>query len=180
MLRPLLILSATVTCICAVDPVSPPTNLVSNGDFTAGWTGWAPNENDKKAGQVALASEDGNTYLHLAKPLQVLPAKRIAIDPTWKKLHVSCRIRAAGLQTNDAISYGNARLANSFVMPEGKRKYLGIVQVKANTDPAVDGGWAKLTTTAEIPAGALEFEVACGNFGLAGQTDFDDIVVTAE
>jgi hypothetical protein len=110
----------------------------------------------------------------------VLPTKRITIDPAWKKLQISCRMRVSGFQPNETISYGNARLANSFVMPEGKRKYLGIIQVKANTDPAVDGGWTKLTTSAEIPAGALEFEVACGNFGLAGKTDYDDIVVTAE
>jgi len=129
---------------------------------------------------VSLQSEDGNTFLRLTKPTQVMPVKRIAIDPAWKKLRVSCRMRLSGFTANKDINYGNARLANSFVLPENKRAYLGIVLLEADTDPAKDAGWKTLSIEAVIPAGALEFEVACGNFGKAGQTDYDDIVVTAE
>ena len=56
----------------------------------------------------------------------------------------------------------------------------GIRIIMADTDPAKDGGWVTLKGVAEVPEGALEYEVACGNFATAGQTDFDDLVVTAE
>lgn len=177
----ILILVLAAIAAVAVDPAAPATAallgraLLPNGDFTAGWQGWAPAEGDKKAGKVQLASEDGNTFLRLAQPTQVLRSSRIVIDPAWKTLHVRCRMRVEGLQANEAISYGNARLANSFVMPDGKRRYLGIVQTAKDT-----GGWKELAAEAAIPEGAKEFEVACGNFGKAGQCDFDDIVVTAE
>lgn len=161
-------------------PSTKPVNLVTNGDFTAGWSEWSPGEHDKASGKIALASEDGNTFLRLLEPTQVLHKTTIAIDPGWKKLHVTCRMRLAHFTGNPAISYGNARLANSFIMPDGKRKYLGIVQLAADTDPAKDGGWVRLETLAEVPAGAVQFEVACGNFGKAGQSDFDDIAVIAE
>jgi len=176
-----LLISLSLAGLCAAaDPAPVVKNLAVNGDFTAGWTNWSPNENDKKSAVVSLQSEDGNTFLRLTKPTQVLPAKRIAIDPTWKKLHVSCRMRLSGFTPNKDLSYGNARLANSFVLPGDKRAYLGIVLLDADTDATKDAGWTNLSVVAEIPAGALEFEVACGNFGKAGETDYDDIVVTAE
>jgi hypothetical protein len=176
-----LLISLTITGLCAAaDPAPAVTNLVVNGDFTAGWTNWNPHEKEKAEAVVSLQSEDGNTFLRLTKPTQVLPVKRIAIDPAWKKLQVSCRMRASGLIPNTAINYGNARLANSFILPEGKRAYRGIVQLEADTDATKDSGWKSLSIVAEIPAGALEFEVACGNFGKAGEIDYDDIVVTAE
>jgi|GEM_PF-2883116 len=175
---------AAIPLLAAVEPgpapATPAANLVVNGDFTAGWTNWAPHENDKGSGTAALQSEDGNTYLHLASPTQVLLSARIAINPTWKRLTISCRMRLSGFVANPEITYGNARLANSFVLPEGKRAYLGILQLSADTDPAKDGGWVTLKGVAEVPEGALEYEVACGNFATAGQTDFDDLVVTAE
>lgn len=174
---PALLLAACA--LAAADPASAAAtagaNLVPNGDFTAGWQGWSPSDNDKKAAKVQLASEDGNTFLRLAQPTQVLRTAKIAIDPGWKVLHVRCRLRTEGLVVNDAIGFGNARLANSFIMPDGKRKYLGIVQVTKDT-----GGWQALSVDAKVPDGAKEFEVACGNFGKAGQCDFDDITVTAE
>ena len=176
--RALLILIAAGACWAADPAVS--SSLVTNGDFTAGWTNWSPNEADKTLAKVSLQSEDGNTFLHLAQPTQVLSTKHLVIDPSWKKLHISCRIRLADFKPNTDISWGNARLANSFIMPEGKQAYVGIVLQDANTDPGKDGGWKTLATVVEIPAGALEFEVVCGNYGTAGQTDFDDIVVTAE
>ena len=176
-----LLISLSLLAACTAADTAPVVkNLVANGDFTAGWTNWSPHENDKTSAVVSLQSEDGNTFLRMTKPTQVLPVKRIAIDPAWKKLHVSCRIRLSGFKPDTAINYGNARLANSFILPEGKRAYLGIVLVDADTDPAKDSGWKSLSITADIPAGAQEFEVACGNFGKAGETDFDDIVVTAE
>jgi hypothetical protein len=178
MLRPIL-LGLLVAALAAADG-APPANLVTNGDFTAGWSEWSPGERDKASGKIALASEDGNTFLRLLEPAQVLHKTTITIAPGWKKLHVTCRMRLSKFAANPAISYGNARLANSFILPEGKRAYLGIVQLTADTDPAKDGGWVKLETVAEIPAGALQFEVACGNFGKAGQSDFDDITVVAE
>jgi hypothetical protein len=175
-------LSLLVLALAAADstPQAKPANLLANGDFTAGWTEWSPGERDKTSGKVALVSEDGNTFLRLLEPTQVLHKSMIAIVPGWKKLRVSCRMRLAQFAANPAISYGNARLANSFLLPDGKRSYLGIVQLTADTDPAKDGGWVKLETVAEIPAGALQFEVACGNFGKAGQAEFDDITVVAE
>ncbi len=176
-----ILISLSILGACAAaDPAPVVKNLVENGDFTAGWTNWSPHENDKKAAVASLQSEDGNTFLRLTKPTQVMPVKRITIDPAWKKLHVSCRMRASGLVPNKDINYGNVRLANSFVMPENKRAYLGIVQLEADTDATKDGGWKTLSIDAVIPAGAVEFEVACGNFGKAGQSDYDDIVVTAE
>ncbi len=176
-----LLISLFLAGICAAaDPAPAVTNLVVNGDFTAGWTNWNPHEKDKAEAVVSLQSEDGNTFLRLTKPTQVMPVKRIAIDPTWKKLQVSCRMRLSGFIVNKDLNYGNARLANSFVLPAGKRAYLGIVQLGADTDATKDAGWTTLSMVAEIPAGAVEFEVACGNFGKAGETDFDDIVVTAE
>ena len=177
---PQLLLAASVwTGVWAAEPAAP-ANLLVNGDFTAGWTGWSPTAADKESTTVSLQSADGNTFLHLSKPTQVLAAKRITLDPTWKKLHVSCRIRLSAFAPNPAISWGNARLANSFLMPDDKRNYAGIVQVEGNTDPAADDGWKRLSVVADIPAGALAFEVICGNYGSAGETDFDDIVVSAE
>lgn len=172
------LLLPALAAVCLAAESAP--NLLPNGDFSAGLTGWAPSEKDLASGKVSLQSEDGNGYLRLAEPTQVMAAKRLAIQPGWKKLTVRCRMRVAGLVLDESKSWGNARLANSFVMPEDKRKYLGIVQLTKDTDAKLDNGWTVLTTTAEIPAGALEFEVACGNFAKAGRAEFDDITVTAE
>lgn len=177
---PLLILSACLfNSIWAVEPAAQP-NLLVNGDFTAGWTGWSPNADNKESATVSLQSEDGNTFLHFAKPTQVPATKRIAINSSWKKLHISCRLRLSAFVPNPAISWGNARLANSFVMPDDKRHYAGILQVEGNTDPKVDDGWKRVSVVTDIPAGSVAFEVICGNYGAAGETDFDDVLVTAE
>lgn len=112
------------------------------------------------------------TVLHIDGPGSCKLATAIAIDPTWKAIHLSVRMRAAGFVQGEQ-SWNNVRVACAFLMPDGSRSYTTSADLR--TDAA---DWQLLMVDQAIPAGAVGEEVVVANMGKAGSADFSELVLT--
>jgi hypothetical protein len=150
-----------------------PENVLGNGDFEA-IHGDRPAD-WKLTAATEVVEEDGNHYLtiepeagHLNWAEQV-----IDLDPTWKRLELSARMRAEGLVTGEK-HWQTLQVGCAFVDIAGQP--LGYLQVRLNED----SGWKTVTAEADVPEGAAQLRVNPGNYGNPADTEerIDDIVIT--
>lgn len=95
------------------------------------------------------------------------------IDPSWKKVKVSAKIRAKDLKCGSEV-YHDARVMITFT--DGKANKVGgygdVPCVKADQD------WKEASAVREVPDGATAIRLQVGLFHSTGTADFDDISVT--
>jgi peptidoglycan/xylan/chitin deacetylase (PgdA/CDA1 family) len=140
-------------------------NLLVNGDFSADLAGW-----DVK-GKAQVQTLDGVTTLAVTTGGLV---QQIALDPAWRTLRVTLRLRATGVEVGDQ-DWKTARLAMCFFKADGqKTKGWPNVFMSSGTT-----GWAVCQRDYAIPEDAVRLEVSAANFGTSGHADFQDIRIEA-
>ncbi len=98
--------------------------------------------------------------------------QQIALDPTWRTLRVSLRLRAIDVEVGDQ-DWKTARLAMCFYKADGqKTKGWPNVFMSAGTT-----GWAVCQRNYAIPMDAVRLEISASNYGISGQADFQKIRV---
>jgi hypothetical protein len=163
----------------AATPVIEGPNVVVNGtiepgpagDGVAGW--YVP---DKHKAAVQFLTEDGNRFIRLTNddPAKtVLVDQKIDVDPSWKAVTVSVRMRATNLKPG-AKPAQDARLAFAFKDASDKRvgNWPPVPYITGDSD------WTERTVTAEVPPGAHHMVLQMAIFYATGAVDFDDIKVT--
>jgi hypothetical protein len=126
---------------------------------------------------VKFVTEDGNRFVRM-----VLPEKKAAIihqmielDPKWKALDLSVRIRAQGVQTGSQ-DWMTGQFQYLFADEDGKHVG-GWQRLKVTADT---GGWKTLRQKGlKIPDGAAKLKAQIGVWGAAGTFDFDEVQVLA-
>lgn len=142
-------------------------NLVENGDFQNSATGWRIDQS-----VASHMTEGRNSYVRItAAGGAITPVGEIAIQPGWRVLDVSVRMRTKGLVVGDA-NWKNARVALSFVMRDGTVVYPNMPQTEVEVKE-----WKKFGLTIDVPADAVRLTLQLAHFGSAGTADFDDVVV---
>ena len=121
-----------------------------------------------------VAQEDGGRFVRL-RPLGSLDARKIMapirLQPSWRRLKFSARVRGEGLQIGGG-QYQTPHVGVVFFNREG--------EVAGFSDGIVlgeDAGWAQKSVTVVIPRDATLAMVDAGNFGKAGDFFVDDIIV---
>lgn len=132
-----------------------------------GWD-WTP------YGNVSLAEEpSGNHYLRIAHELAdrtVQAHARLPLDPTWKSLKVSARLKVSKLQMGSAP---NLTAAVVLRFMDKANKLLSYAPSLALTK---DTGWTTLTETFSVPIGADHLDIEVSNIGQGGDFGADDLV----
>lgn len=163
-------------------PIAPPIvdgpNVVANGAIEpaadgTGVSGWFLHDRFKQ--QVQFLTEDGNRFVRLTNddPAKtVFLDQRIPVDPNWKTVTVSARMRASNFKSG-ANSAQDGRVAFAFRDASDKRvgKWPPVPCVKA------DSGWTERVVTADVPEGANSIYIQLAIFNAVGSVDFDDIKV---
>lgn len=121
-----------------------------------------------------IEDEEDNRYV-LLRAVGTFDKRKVSrvltLDPRWKTLKVSARVRARGLQPPPQ-PFENAHIGVVFQNAEGKELGLsGPIQLEQDTE------WEIVSGVAEIPQGATRAIVDAGNFGAAGEFGLDDIAV---
>jgi hypothetical protein len=171
-MRHLLTLFMLTATACAAD------NLIVNGDFsstqpaTAGaFFGW----NDGDPAHITLVTEGANAFARNATGVHVNTWQDIVIQPGWKALKISARIRVKGLERTGT---------EGWMVPS--LQFLG-----HNADKHVVGEpkWTKFVITADqdwtdhselklLSADMKTVRVSIETFAAKGTFDFDDITAT--
>jgi hypothetical protein len=154
---------------------------IINGNMEAadagdGLAGWFILERLKPQAQVI--TENGNRFLRLTNSdpaHSVIAEQTIKVEPSWKAVTVSARIRATNFKIGKTTSQ-DARAAFVFRDASGQRLG-GWPQV-----PRVlkDGPWITKTVTVDIPPGTKTIYVQVAMFNSTGQVDFDDVSVVPQ
>ena len=145
-------------------------------DVDDGLAGWYIHDRFKPHAQ--LLTESGNRFLRLtnADPAKTVFAdQRIRIDPTWKALNVSARMRATNFKAGKTPSQ-DARVA--FAFRDDKDVRIGnwppVPSVKT------DSPWVERTVTVDVPPGAKTMYIQLAIFNATGTVDFDDVKVVPQ
>jgi hypothetical protein len=171
---PLVVTAPAPIAPAAVAPATPVENVIKNGSFDeqddrlqpVGWK--LP-----PGGAVSVMEGEGNNRYILFKPLG--DARRIwrefAIEPQWKTLKISARVRGRGLTAGKG-AWENAHVGLVFYNAAGERfGYAWPVHAASDTD------WVARSGIVAIPEGAVKAEVDAGNFGPTGEFSVDDLRV---
>jgi hypothetical protein len=168
-------LSTLLFAACVAYSVEPA--LVINGDFsdqTAGERGPVHGWEGGDSALISMVSEGQEHFLRLTTTnLGVAMTKqRLAIQPEWKAVRVSARIRVQGLTKGaDPWSYPClqflSRKDGSDDPLDGWSKFM----------VSESGGWRDYTQIKPIPAGAQWLDLEVWNMGCTAVTDFDRITV---
>ena len=150
-------------------PDLPSENLVANGDFEQGTTGW-PASAFKRPG-IALKREAGNTWLAISENTAI--AQVIKLNPNWAALRVSARMRVTNVIAGKE-GWHDARLAMNFTDAVGKHldPWPSVFHAQGT------GGWCQYGRVFKIPAKATRLDLSPSMFGASGTAEFDAIVVT--
>src|SRR5262249_44520599 len=132
-----------------------PANVLVNGNMEAfgaddGLAGWAVPDRCKP--QVQAIIENGNRFLRVTNDdtaHSVFADQTVKVDPSWKAVTVSARMRATNLKTGKTAAQ-DARVAYIFKDASGQRigNWPQVPRVRSDT------GWVLRTSTADVPAGA--------------------------
>jgi len=162
----------------AAAPVVDGPNAIANGTIEpaadgTGVSGWFLHDRFKK--QVQFLTEDGNRFVRLTNddPARtVFLDQRIPVDPSWKAVTVSARMRASNFKSG-ANSAQDGRVAFAFRDASDKRvgNWPPVPCVKS------DSGWTERVVTADVPQGASSIYIQLAIFNAVGSVDFDDIKV---
>jgi hypothetical protein len=175
-------LAATPAPAVPAAPVaSTATNLLVNGsmedaDTDDGLAGWFIHERFKHNAQIVR--EGSNRFLRLTNDdaaKTVFADQKIDIDPTWKAITVSAKMRATNFKVGKTASQ-DGRVAFAFHDSAGAR--VGSWPPVPNV--RTDSGWVERTVTADVPAGAKTLYVQLAIFNALGSVDFDDVTITPQ
>jgi eukaryotic-like serine/threonine-protein kinase len=158
-----------------------PNNVMVNSsmedaDTDDGVTGWFIHPRFKP--QVQIVRESGSRFIRLTNEdaaKTVFVDQKITVDPTWKAITVSARMRATNLKPGKSPSQ-DARVAFAFRDDADKRvgSWPPVPSVRA------DSPWVERVVTADVPAGAKTLYVQLAIFNATGTVDFDDVTVTPQ
>jgi hypothetical protein len=146
---------------------------IEENDVDDGLAGWFIHDRFKP--QAQILTENGNRFLRLTNsdPAKTVFAdQRIRIDPAWKALNVSARMRATNFKSGKTPAQ-DARVA--FAFRDDKDVRIGawppVPSVKT------DSPWVERTVTVDVPEGAKTMYVQLAIFNATGTVDFDDVKV---
>ncbi|MCS7048818.1 MAG: hypothetical protein NZ483_05945 [Verrucomicrobiae bacterium] len=160
------------------------TNVFSEGNFetlTAGGTlkGWDvphPSWLEKVGGRIEVMSEDGTNHFVRVSSTDAKQIVRIGKDlpvqPEWKKLKCSIRIRASNLKLGEPTW---AAAKSHFINVDEKGEKLKGTQWYAAGVVADTDGWVEKTVVIEVSPEAKAVRVWPGLYCATGTMDFDDI-----
>jgi serine/threonine protein kinase len=146
---------------------------IEENDVDDGLAGWFIHDRFKP--QAQILTESGNRFLRLTNsdPAKTVFAdQRIRIDPSWKALNVSARMRATNFKSGKTAAQ-DARVA--FAFRDDKDVRIGnwppVPSVKT------DSPWVERTVTVDVPDGAKTMYIQLAIFNATGTVDFDDVKV---
>ena len=126
---------------------------------------------------VMIAPEGGGNVLVIAPRdgrYAIMAACRIALDPSWRRLSVSARMRATGLVLGQH-SWSDARISVEFHGADGRLlTYGNPPRLRA------DAPWTLMRSEMQIPDGSATVMLVAANFTGGGECAFDDIRVEAD
>jgi tRNA A-37 threonylcarbamoyl transferase component Bud32 len=173
--------AATATpAITAPSAAASADNLMSNGSVNDVGTGdgaipgWYIAERCRP--QVKVLHEGGNNFLRLTNVDATTTThvdQKIDIDPEWKSVTVSARVRASNFKPGTKEASG---IAFSFKDAAGKTvgKFPPALAVKE------DVPWTDRVVTADVPPGAKALYLQCVVSYTTGTIDFDDVSVVPQ
>lgn len=126
--------------------------------------------------QIRIESEGGKKFLRVENTdpnKDVTCENFFKLDPSWKKVKISAKIRTKDLKCGAEI-YQDARVMVVFCDDKGNQvgKFGEVPFVK------VDQDWKEITAVREVPEGATGIKLQVGLIRSTGTADFDDISVT--
>ena len=130
--------------------------------------------------RVSLQTENGNQFLRLVladpgKGMTTVTQDYMILDPQWKSVTLTAKIRATGAKRKGGLTDG-AKILLQFMTEKGDliarigEFELGIV---------ADSDWTSISRTVAIPKGSAMLTARCLVMGVSGTFDFDDISIVA-
>jgi len=153
-------------------------NIVKNGDFAT--TGPMDGAKDWTRGDPALVeflTESKNRFCRMAlkDPAAAIIHQTIDIDPTWKTLDFSIRVRAVDVDKGHE-DWQTGQFQFLFFDKDNERVG-GWNRLKIDNDTE---GWKLLEAKdVDVPEGAVKLKAQVGVWGASGTFDFDDVKVLA-
>lgn len=162
-----LFLTACFLCYGAQGEIK---NLIVNGSFSENEKGIAKGWELKKG--ALIVSENGNNFLRCENQ-NAGAVQSIKIDPKWKKLKFSCRMRSTDI-VKGKHSWQDGRVALEFRGPDNKHigRWTKMAQVVGSSD------WTEYSFDLAVNAGATTLRVSPCMLGVSGMLDVDDIVIS--
>lgn len=125
--------------------------------------------------QVQILSENGNRFVRLTNDdpeKTVFVDQKIPVDPAWKAVTVTARMRAINFHAGKLASQ-DGRVAFAFRDAADKRvgSWPPVPTVRA------DSPWVERVVTVDVPAGAKTLYLQMAIFNATGTVDFDDVKV---
>ncbi len=156
------------------------TNVAKNGnmeqgDAAGGLAGWFIHDRFKDV--ITIEHEAGNQFIRINGDATktIFADQQIHVDPTWKVLNVSARMRATDFKSGKQ-AFQDARLAFAFKDAKGLRvgNWPPVPSIKDNSP------WVERTVTVDVPPGAKTLYLQLAVFNATGTVDFDDIKVVPQ
>ncbi len=133
---------------------------------------------DRFKDRVQLLRENGNHFLRLTNDdaaQTIFVDQIIDVDPSWKSIIVSARMRAMGFKVGSAAGQdARVRLAFRDALEKRIGGWPPMPNVRANS------GWVERTTPLDVPSGAKTLYVQLAIFNATGTVDFDDITIVPQ
>ncbi|HEX8524332.1 MAG TPA: serine/threonine-protein kinase [Tepidisphaeraceae bacterium] len=162
----------------AVAETADTQNVVKNGNMeqsspqglSVGWF-----IHDKYKDVISVEEEDGNRFIRLTSndaTKTYFADQQIPVDPDWKVVNVSARMRATGFHSGKQ-PFQDARLAFAFRDAKGVRvgNWPPVPALKEDTN------WVEKVVTVDVPPGAKTMYLQLAVFNATGTVDFDDVKV---
>src|SRR5439155_2676592 len=149
---------------------------MQGSDDDDGLAGWFIHERFKPQAQVIV--ENGNRFLRLTNDdasRTVFADQTIKVDPSWKAVTVSARMRASNFQLGKVASQ-DGREAFAFHDAGGTRvgNWPPVPRVQKDTP------WITRSVTVDVPSGAKTIYMQLAIFNATGTVDFDDVSVVPQ
>ncbi|HYO10422.1 MAG TPA: serine/threonine-protein kinase [Tepidisphaeraceae bacterium] len=159
------------------------SNVLTNGAFDdadgaeGAVSGWFVAERCKP--HVRLMTEGANRFLRLTNDdytTTMHAAQKIDVDPSWRSVTVSARMRASHLKPGGKKTPDDARVAFSFRDANDKQvgNWPAVPMLKE------DSPWAERVVNVPVPAGAKKLYLQCTISYATGTVDFDDVRVVPQ
>jgi len=128
-----------------------------------------------RSSRIQIIKAGGNSYLGLQgdRYKTTLNETILRVDPAWKKLRVTCRMKSESLEVGFSPTH-TAKLVLEFVDSEAKKidQWITPLQLKKNTPD-----WTEMKSEFTVPDGAAGLRIAPTIARCNGEGHFDDIKV---
>ncbi len=173
---PCIIFLAVLSCLHAGEP----KNVLANGGFQAeGGAGGADGWSRGDPALISFPSEGTNRFcrINLPKPKAAIIQQKIKLDPGWKMLDISVRVRAKDVKPGSQ-GWMTGQFQGMFFDANGQKIKQGRKQLLVSGDiPEWTTLEAKELT---VPQDAAVYQAQIGVWGASGVFDFDDVKVMAQ